>query len=65
MTKKDLSKRRGPGRPAKGKIKMTFKVSPRIALALEKARDMTGQGKSQLVESALIAYLHLSSEEGD
>jgi hypothetical protein len=24
---------------------------------------MTGKGKSQLVEAALIAYLHLSGEE--
>jgi hypothetical protein len=42
---------------------MTFKLAPRIATALEKAKDMTGKGKSQLVEDALIAYLHLSSEE--
>jgi hypothetical protein len=63
MTKKDLSRRRGRGRPPKGNIKMTFKLAPRIAAALEKAREMTGKGKSQLVEAALIAYLHLSVEE--
>jgi Ribbon-helix-helix protein, copG family len=63
MTKKDLSRRRGRGRPPKGNIKMTFKLAPRIAAALEKAREMTGKGKSQLVEAALIAYLHLSGEE--
>jgi hypothetical protein len=63
MPKKDVSERRGPGRPAKGKIKITFKLAPRIAAALEKAKDMTGRGKSQLVEAALIAYLHLSVEE--
>jgi hypothetical protein len=62
MTKKDAGKR-GRGRPAKGKLKMTFKLAPRIATALEKARDMTGKDKSQLVEAALVAYLHLSSEE--
>jgi Ribbon-helix-helix protein, copG family len=63
MTKKDLSRRRGRGRPAKGNVKVTFKLAPRIAAALEKAREMTGKGKSQLVEAALIAYLHLSVEE--
>jgi hypothetical protein len=63
MTKKDLSRRRGRGRPAKGNVKVTFKIAPRIAAALEKAKDMTGRGKSQLVEAALIAYLHLSVEE--
>ena len=63
MTKKDLSRRRGRGRPPKGNIKMTFKLAPRIAAALEKAREMTGKGKSQLVEAALVAYLHLSAEE--
>ena len=63
MIKKDLSRRRGRGRPRKGNIKMTFKLAPRIAAALEKAREMTGKGKSQLVEASLVAYLHLSSEE--
>jgi hypothetical protein len=62
MPKKDIGKRRGPGRPAKGKVKMTFKLEPRVAEALEKARDMTGRGKSQMVEAAVIAYLHLSEE---
>jgi hypothetical protein len=38
---------------------MTFKLAPRVAIALEKAKDMTGKGKSELVEAALIAYLHL------
>jgi Ribbon-helix-helix protein, copG family len=59
MTEKDVSERRRPGRPAKGKTKMTFKLEPRVAAALEKAKDMTGKGKSELVEAALIAYLHL------
>jgi Ribbon-helix-helix protein, copG family len=63
MTKKDVSERRGPGRPAKGKLKMTFKLDPRIAAALEKAKEMTGRGKSELVEAALVAYLHLSKGE--
>ena len=63
MTKKDVSERRGPGRPAKGKLKMTFKLEPRIAAALEQAREMTGKGKSELVQAALVAYLHLSDEE--
>lgn len=63
MPKKDTGKRKGPGRPAKGKVKVTFKLAPHIAIALEKARDMTGRGKSQLAEEALIEYLHLSSEE--
>jgi hypothetical protein len=63
MTKKDLSGRRGRGRPPKGNIKMTFKLAPRIAAALEKAREMTGKGKSQLVEDALVAYLHLNDEQ--
>jgi hypothetical protein len=64
MTKKDIAKRKGPGRPAKGKVKATFKLEPRVAEALEKAKDMTGRGKSQLVEDAVIAYLHLSNQEG-
>jgi hypothetical protein len=51
------------GTAAQGHIKMTFKLAPRIAAALEKAREMTGKGKSQLVEASLVAYLHLSSEE--
>ena len=63
MIKKDLSRRRGRGRPPKGNIKMTFKLAPRIAAALEKAREMTGKGKSQLVEDALVAYLHLNDEQ--
>jgi hypothetical protein len=42
---------------------MTFKLAPRIAAALEKAKDMTGKGKSQLVEAALVDYLHLSTQE--
>jgi hypothetical protein len=61
---KDIGKRRGRGRPAKGKVKVTFKLAPQVAAALEKAKDMTGRGKSQLVEDAIIAYLHLSSQEG-
>jgi hypothetical protein len=64
MPKKDTGKRKGPGRPALHKVKATFKLEPRVAAALEKAKDMTGRGKSQLVEAAVIAYLHLSSEEG-
>ena len=64
MPKKDIEKRKGPGRPAKGKVKMTFKLAPKVGVALEKAKDMTGRGKSQLVEDAIIAYLHLSSQEG-
>jgi hypothetical protein len=63
MTKKDLSRRRGRGRPPKGNIKMTFKLAPLIATALEKATEMTGKGKSQLVEDALVAYLHLNDEQ--
>jgi hypothetical protein len=63
MPKKDAEKRRGPGRPPKGKIKMTFKLAPHIATALEKARDMTGRGKSQLAEEALSEYLHLGTQE--
>jgi hypothetical protein len=64
MSKKDVDTRRIPGRPAKGKVKMTFKLEPRVAVALEKAKEMTGRGKSQLVDAAVIAYLHLSREEG-
>jgi hypothetical protein len=63
MPKKDIEKRKGPGRPAKGKVKMTFKLAPQVAAALEKAKDMTDRGKSQLVEDAVIAYLHLSEEK--
>ena len=44
---------------------MTFKLAPRIATALEKARDMTARGKSQLAEEALIEYLHLDTQEPD
>jgi hypothetical protein len=62
MPKKDTDQRqkRGRGRPAKGKKKMTFKLEPEVATALEKARDLTGRGKSQLVEEAVRAYLHLT-----
>jgi len=63
MAKEDIARRKGPGRPAKGKVKMTFKLEPRVVGALEKAKDMTGRGKSELVEAAVIAYLHLSSED--
>jgi hypothetical protein len=65
MPKKDTEKRRGPGGPPKGKIKITFKLAPRIATALEKARDMTGRDKSQLAEEALIEYLPLDTQEPD
>ena len=65
MPKKDTEKRRGPSGPPNGKIKMTFKLAPRIATALETARDMTGRGKSQLAEEALIEYLHLDTQEPD
>jgi hypothetical protein len=58
MSKKVTNKARR-GRPPTGNVKMTFKLSPRITIALEKARDITGQGKSQIVEAALVAYLHL------
>jgi hypothetical protein len=63
MTKKDTDTRRGPGRPRKGNVKVTFKLAPRIAAALQKATEMTGKGKSQLVQAAIIAYLHLNDEE--
>ena len=58
MTKNDPDTRRGPGRPRKGNVMGTFKLAPRIAAALQKATEMTEKGKNQLVQAAIIAYLH-------
>jgi len=61
MTKKDIPRRRGPGRPPKGLKKMTFRLSPDLSIALAKAKNLTGRNQNQLVEEALRAYLHLGN----
>jgi hypothetical protein len=63
MTKKDPGKSRGPGRPPKGKLKVTLRLSPAIVDALSQARERTGRDKSDIAEDALSAYLN-PSERG-
>jgi hypothetical protein len=63
MSKKDAGKPRGPGRPPKGKLKVTLRLSPRVVNALSKAREKTGRDKSDLAEQALVDYLHLGTGE--
>jgi predicted transcriptional regulator len=59
MTKKDAGRPKGPGRPPKGRLKVTLRLSPGIVDALSKAHEKTGRDKSDLAEEALAAYLHL------
>jgi predicted HicB family RNase H-like nuclease len=61
MTKKDLQRPRGRGRPAKGFKKMTFRLPPDLAGALAKAKKMTGRDQNQLVAEALRQFLRLGN----
>ena len=63
MTKKDAGKKpKGPGRPSKGKLKVTMRFSPRVVAVLSKGRDKTGRDKSALVEEAIIGHFNLEAE---
>jgi hypothetical protein len=62
MPKKDTDqrpKKRARGRPPKGNVKVTSRLSVQVRDALTQASRMTGRGQSQIVEEALRAYLHL------
>jgi len=64
MPKKDTDqrpKKRARGRPPKGNVKVTSRLSVKVRDALTQASRMTGRGQSQIVEEALRAYLHLGS----
>jgi uncharacterized protein (DUF4415 family) len=64
MPKKDTdhrAKKRARGRPAKGNVKVTSRLSAQVRDALTQASRMTGRGQSQIVEEALREYLHLGS----
>jgi hypothetical protein len=63
MTKKDvgIGKPKRLGRPPKGKLKVTLRLSPRVVDALAKAREKTGRDKSDLTEQALVDYLGLGT----
>jgi hypothetical protein len=50
------------GRPRIGRVKLTLKIAPKVLAALDLAMKMTGRNKSDLVEEAVIAYLHLDSD---
>jgi hypothetical protein len=50
------------GRPRLGRVKLTLKIAPKVLSALDLATKMTGRNKSDLVEEAVIAYLHLDSD---
>jgi len=63
MTKKDAGRPKRLGRPPKGKLKVTLRLSPRVVDALAKAREATGRDKSDLAEQALVDYLHLGVGE--
>jgi hypothetical protein len=61
MPKKDTyqrPKKRARGRPPKGNVKVTSRVSTQVRDALTQAGRMTGRG---LVEEDLRQYLHLGS----
>ena len=62
MAKKNLERHRGRGRPPKGLKKVTFRLPPEVAVALAKAKNMTGRNQNQLVEEALREYLHLGNQ---
>jgi hypothetical protein len=63
MAKAAPSKPRGPGRPYKGRLKVTLRLSPRVVDALSMAREKTGRDKSDLAEQALVDYLGLGTGE--
>lgn len=50
---------RKAGRPRRGNIKATFKLSPEVLQTLALTTRTLGRGKSELVEEALRQYLHL------
>jgi hypothetical protein len=54
-------RKRTRGRPAKGNVKVTSRLSAQVRDALTQATRMTGRGQSQIVEEALKAYLHLGN----
>jgi len=65
MAKQEPAKPKGPGRPFKGKLKATLRLSRRVVDALEHARATTGRPKSDIAEEAISAYLRLPREEGN
>jgi hypothetical protein len=65
MAKQKPAKPKGPGRPYKGKLKTTLRLSRRVVDALEQARATTGRPKSDIAEEAISAYLHLPSKQGE
>jgi hypothetical protein len=58
-TKKDPPKPKRPGRPYKGKLKVTLRLSPSIVEALSGASEQTDRDKSDIAEEAIAQYLHL------
>jgi hypothetical protein len=64
MPKKDSDQRirkRARGRPAKGNVKVTYRLSARVREAVSQASQMSGRGQSQIVEEALREYLHVGN----
>jgi hypothetical protein len=55
--KEQPARRKGPGRPSKGKIQATFRLSPIAIDALSRVHEETERDKSDLAEEALIDYL--------
>jgi uncharacterized protein (DUF4415 family) len=55
------TKKRARGRPPKGNVKVTSRLSAQVRDALTQASQMTGRGQSQIVEEALRQYLRLGS----
>jgi hypothetical protein len=56
---KNNPKRKRPGRPRRGNVKVTFKLSPDVLKILQVTRRTLNRGKSELVEEALRQYLHM------
>jgi predicted transcriptional regulator len=57
---KNNPKRKRPGRPRRGNVKVTFKLSPDVLKILQLTRRTLNRGKSELVEEALRQYLHMA-----
>jgi hypothetical protein len=57
-------KRKRPGRPRRGNVKVTFKLSPEVLKILQVTRRTLNRGKSELVEEALRQYLHMPQSTG-
>ncbi|MBV8176073.1 MAG: ribbon-helix-helix protein, CopG family [Verrucomicrobia bacterium] len=63
MAKQLPAKPKARGRPYKGKLKATLRLSQAVVDALDHARASTGRDKSDIAEEAISAYLHLRKKQ--